>query len=122
MVAELFERDPEGTLLAYRRMLRRIISMPGSRMTDGSDPNLFDHYASVTQRSGVYTSRDYASIIRHLNGAWSVEGRSFAGNAAKAQDYLCRQPARYENLAAELEERGARQAPVPFSWLHQRAV
>jgi acyl-[acyl-carrier-protein] desaturase len=122
VVAELFERDPEGTLLAYRKMLRRIISMPGSRMTDGSDSSLFDHYAAVTQRTGVYTSSDYASIIRHLNAAWGLEGRSFAGSAARAQDYLCRQPARYENLAAELEARGASQAPVHFSWLHRHAV
>src|SRR4051794_10827425 len=40
VVGELFERDPEGTLLAYRTMLRRLIAMPGSRMTDGRDPDL----------------------------------------------------------------------------------
>ncbi len=84
VVAELFERDPESTLLAYRAMLRRLIAMPGSRMTDGWDPNLFDRYAAVAQRTGVYTSRDYASIIRHLNTTWGLAGRSFAGKAARA--------------------------------------
>lgn len=121
VVAELFERDPEGTLLAYRAMLRRLIAMPGSRMTDGRDPDLFEHYAAVAQRTGVYTSRDYASIIRHLNMAWGLAGRSFAGKAAQAQDYLCRQPERYENLAAEIEDRIAGQPTAHFSWLHQRA-
>ncbi len=118
VVAKLFECDPEATLLAYRAMLRRLIAMPGSRMTDGRDPNLFDRYAAVAQRTGVYTSRDYASIIRHLNTIWGLAGRSFEGKAARAQDYLCRQPERYENLTAEIEGRVAEQGPVPFSWLH----
>jgi acyl-[acyl-carrier-protein] desaturase len=122
IVSELFDRDPEGTLLSYRTMLRRLIAMPGSRMTDGRDPDLFDHYAAVTQRTGVYTALDYASIIRHLNEAWGLEGRSFAGKAAKAQDYLCRQPERYENLAAEIEARVVDRPPAPFSWLHDRIL
>jgi acyl-[acyl-carrier-protein] desaturase len=122
IVAELFERDPEATLLAYRAMLRRLIAMPGSRMTDGRDPDLFDHYAAAAQRTGVYTSRDYASIIRHLNTAWGLEGRSFSGNAARAQDYLCRQPGRYEDLASAIEERIAEHPPAHFSWLHGRVA
>jgi acyl-[acyl-carrier-protein] desaturase len=122
VVGELFERDPEGTLLAYRAMLRRLIAMPGSRMTDGTDPDLFDHYAVVAQRTGVYTARDYASIIRHLNAAWSLETRSFAGKSAKAQEYLCHQPERYENLAAELEERIVEQPIAHFSWLRKRIL
>jgi acyl-[acyl-carrier-protein] desaturase len=122
VVAELFERDPEPTLFAYRSMLRRLIAMPGSRMTDGTDQNLFDHYGAVAQRTGVYTTADYASIIRHLNSSWGLECRSFKGKAARAQDYLCRQPERYENLAAEIEGRLAEQGPVPFSWVHDQVL
>ena len=122
VVAELFERDPEVTLFAYRSMLRRLIAMPGSRMTDGTDQNLFDHYGAVAQRTGVYTTADYASIIRHLNSSWGLECRSFRGKAARAQDYLCRQPERYENLAAEIEGRLAEQGPVPFSWVHDQVL
>lgn len=122
IVGELFARDPEATLLAYRGMLRRLIAMPGSRMSDGRDPTLFDHYAAVAQRTGVYTTRDYASIIRHLNGAWGLENRSFAGKAAKAQEYLCGQPERYERLADEIESRIAAQPSVPFSWIHDRVL
>jgi acyl-[acyl-carrier-protein] desaturase len=122
IVAELFERDPEATLFAYRSMLRRLIAMPGSRMTDGTDQSLFDHYAAVAQRTGVYTTADYASIIRHLNSSWGLECRSFKGKAARAQDYLCRQPERYENLAAEIEGRLAEQGPVPFSWVHGQVL
>ena len=122
VVAELFERDPEATLFAYRSMLRRLIAMPGSRMTDGTDQNLFDHYGAVAQRTGVYTTADYASIIRHLNSSWGLECRSFKGKAARAHDYLCRQPERYENLAAEIEGRLAEQGPVPFSWVNGQVL
>ncbi len=121
IVSELFERDPDGALLSYRTMLRRLIAMPGALMTDGRDPDLFDHYGVVTQRTGVYTSRDYASIIRHLNEVWGLAGRSFSGKSAKAQEYLCRQPERYEMLATEIEERVAERPPATFSWLHGRA-
>lgn len=122
VVSELFDRDPEGAVLAYRTMLRRLIAMPGSRMTDGRDPDLFDHYAAVTQRTGVYTTRDYASVIRHLNEAWGLAGRSCSGKAAKAQEYLCRQPERYEDLAGEIEARAAERPPAAFSWIHGRDI
>ncbi|AMV38474.1 acyl-ACP desaturase [Planctomyces sp. SH-PL62] len=122
VVGELFERDPENTLFAYRNMLRKLISMPGSQMTDGRDPNLFDQFAAAAQRIGVYTSRDYASIIRHLNTAWNLERRSFSGKAARAQDYLCRQPERYEMLADEIGGRIAEQPPTRYSWLGGRVV
>ncbi len=122
VVGELFERDPDTTLLAYRAMLKRLIAMPGSRMTDGRDPDLFDHYAAVAQRVGVYTTHDYASIIRHLNSAWGLENRSFSGKAAKARDYLCAQPERYENLAEEIKSRTAAQPLAPFSWVHDRPL
>jgi acyl-[acyl-carrier-protein] desaturase len=120
VVAELFECDPDATLLAYRAMLRRLVAMPGSRMTDGRDPNLFGQYAAVAHRTGVYTSGDYASIIGHLNAAWNLEGRSFAGKAARAQDYICRQPARYKDLSEEIGARVAERGLARFSWLHGR--
>ena len=101
-------------------MLKRLIAMPGDLMTDGRDPDLFAHYAAVTQRTGVYTAKDYASIIRHLNAAWGLERRSCTGAAAKAQDYLCRQPERYDNLAGEIGDRVAGRPPAAFSWVHQR--
>ena len=91
-------------------------------MTDGQTPNLFDQFAGAAQRTGAYTSRDYAAIIRHLNTTWNLENRSFSGQAAKAQDYLCRQPERYEALADELGDRIARQPPAHFPWLNGRQL
>ncbi|AGA25572.1 acyl-ACP desaturase [Singulisphaera acidiphila] len=120
VVAQLMDRDPEGTILAYRSMLKRMIAMPGARMNDGRTPDLFDHYAAVTQRTGVYTSRDYGDIIRHLNNAWNVGRRSVSGKAARAQDYICQQPERFERFADEIGEQVASQAPFSFSWIRDR--
>ena len=93
-IRSVMERDPEGAVLAYRQILRGIISMPGRLMYDGEDTDLYDHFATVTQHIGVYTVRDYAGIIAHLNEAWGIGHRSLSGKGAKAQDYLCRQPER----------------------------
>jgi acyl-[acyl-carrier-protein] desaturase len=123
IVAELFERDPEMTLMCYRAVLKRLVTMPGSLMTDGRDPDLFQHYGDVVQRTGIYTSRDYASVIRHLNNAWGLKDRSFSGKAAKVQEYLCNQPERYERIAEERSGRPTEEIPShAFSWIHGRSI
>ncbi|MFI5456098.1 MAG: acyl-ACP desaturase [Isosphaerales bacterium] len=122
VVGRIMEQDPEGGVLAYRGMLKRLIAMPGALMFDGKDRDLFNHFAAVTQRSGVYTAQDYGEIIGHLNHAWDLAHRSLSGKAAKAQDYICRQPERYERLAGELTDRVAGQPPAPFSWVYGRCV
>ena len=121
-VGEIIERDPEGAVLAYRQILRGIISMPGRFMFDGKDADLYDHFATVTQRIGVYTVNDYAGIIRHLNEAWGISNRSLSGKAAKAQEYLCRQPERYERLADEIATKFAVAPPTRFSWIQDRSA
>jgi acyl-[acyl-carrier-protein] desaturase len=122
VIGEVMERDPEGGVLAYRQILRGIISMPGRLMDDGTGTDLYDHFATVTQRIGVYTIRDYAEIIAHLNEAWCIGHRSLSGKAAKAQDYLCRQPERYERLADEFATKFAEAPAARFSWIHNRSV
>ena len=122
VIGEVMKRDPEGGVLAYRAMLKGRIAMPGRLMFDGKDPDLFDHFGSVTQRLGAYTFQDYGEIIAHLNQAWDIEHRSVSGKAAKAQEYICRQPERYDLLSAEIASRVAEQPRVRFSWVHDRQV
>ena len=122
VIGEVMERDPEGAVLAYRAVLKGLIAMPGRRMDDGRDPDLFAHFAAVAQRIGTYTTIDYAAIIAHLNEAWKIAGRSLSGKAAKAQEYICRQPERYETLAERIAEQAAEQPPTAFSWLQERAI
>jgi acyl-[acyl-carrier-protein] desaturase len=122
VIGEVMKRDPEGGVLAYRQMLRGKIAMPGKMMFDGVDPDIYDHFGTVTQRNGVYTFQDYGEIISHLNATWDIAHLSVAGKAAKAQDYICRQPERFSSLASEVADRLAEQPRSPFSWIRGRTV
>ena len=117
VVGQIMEQDAEAGVLAFRAMIKGIISMPGRRMFDGQDPDLFDHFAAVSQRIGAYTVVTYAQIIEHLVEAWDVAHRSLAGKAAKAQDYLCQQAEKYRRFADEVAEALARQPRTRFAWL-----
>lgn len=121
-VDRMIESEPDMVVLALRKVLRGLIAMPGSRMFDGQDPNLFDHFASVSQKAGTYTIRDYAAILRHLIETWKIADLSLTGQAAKAQDYLCRQPDRYEGLAESLGPKMADQPTAPFAWIYGRSA
>ena len=67
------------------------------------------------QGTGVYTVRDYAAIIGHLNEAWGIGKRTLSDKGARAQDYVCRQPERYVLLADEIADRLAMQPAAGFS-------
>lgn len=119
-MTRVFELDPEGAVLSFRDMMRGLVSMPGRLMYDGKDPDLFDHFATVAQRTGVYTIHDYAAIIEHLVKTWDVANRSVSGKAAKAQHYLCQQAERYNRLGDEVAALLRSQPKVGFSWIHGR--
>jgi len=122
MMSRVLDLDPAGGILAFRSMLRGLIAMPGRFMDDGRDPDLFDHFAVVAQRTNVYTVRDYASIIEHLVKTWNIAGRTVTGTAAQAQDDLCRQAERYARLAERASATLEKQPPVAFSWIRDRKV
>ena len=122
MMRHVFELDPEGAMLAFRSMLRSVIAMPGRLMFDGKDPDLFDHFAIVAQRSGIYTVHDYAAIIDHLVKIWNIATIPVTGLAAKAQEYLCRQSERYVGYAEQVRESLVKQPPIQFSWIYDRAT
>ena len=44
VVGQAMDREPETGVLAFRTMIKGIISMPGRLMFDGQDPDLFDHF------------------------------------------------------------------------------
>lgn len=122
VMGEVFKRDPEGAVLCFRNMMRGIISMPGRLMYDGKDPDLFDHFATVAQREGVYTVHDYAAIIEHLVTTWNVASLPVSGKAARAQEYLCRQAERYKAYADEIRTTLLAQPKFPFRWIYDRTA
>ena len=75
-------------------------------MTDGQDPDLFEHFSIIAQRLGVYTAKHYAEIIQHLVRQWELDSLcGLTGEAAAAQDYLCSLGPRYARLAERSERR-----------------
>ena len=117
VVGQIMERESEAGVLAFRAMIKGIISMPGRHMFDGRDPDLFDHFAAVSQRLGTYTVVTYAQIIEHLVDVWAVAHWSLSGKAARAQDYLCQQAEKYQRFAGEIEASLTKQPGVRFTWL-----
>lgn len=122
MMAAVLDRDPEGGVLTAASMLRRVITMPGKAMYDGRDPDLFDHFAVVAQRLGVYTVADYAGIVEHLVRTWGIADRMVHGDAAKAQEFLCRHAERVAALSEPVAQRVADEPVRPFRWIHGRSV
>lgn len=44
---QIFDRDPNGAMIAFEEMMRKKIVMPAHLMFDGENENLFQDYASV---------------------------------------------------------------------------
>jgi acyl-[acyl-carrier-protein] desaturase len=122
MMSRVMDTDPDGGILTFRSMMRRVITMPGRLMFDGKDPDLFDHFAVVAQRTGIYTIRDYAAIIDHLLKTWRIAERQVSGKAARAQEYLCGLPRQYEQIAEKMETKLKSEPAHPFSWIYGRTA
>jgi len=121
-MGHVLDQDPSGGMITIGAMLRRVIAMPGRLMFDGKDPDLFEHFAVVAQRLGVYTVDDYASIVEHLVSTWDVARRSVSGKAARAQEFLCKHAEKCRAVAAQTAEAVAKAPPVSFSWIYDRQV
>ncbi|XP_021774823.1 stearoyl-[acyl-carrier-protein] 9-desaturase, chloroplastic-like isoform X2 [Chenopodium quinoa] len=123
IVQKLFEIDPDTTMLAFADMMRKKISMPAHLMYDGRDSNLFDHFAAIAARLGVYSARDYADVMEHLVNYWEVEKLTgLSPEGRKAQEFVCGLPRRIKIIEEKAQDR-AKQAPsLPLSWVYDREV
>ena len=118
-MSKIFEMDPAEAIRAFATMMKRKIVMPAVLMRDATEENLFVKFSGIAQRTGIYTVRDYASIVDNLVNEWHIPDlKGLSDLAAKAQDYLCTLASRYETLA----ERVTVAAPGRFSWIYGREV
>jgi acyl-[acyl-carrier-protein] desaturase len=130
IIDELFSRDPEGAMLAFADMMRKQIVMPAHLMDDNehgdrnAGRNLFGDFSDVAEGLGVYDANDYCDIMEHLIDRWQVEKRLVSGEAAEAQEYLCKLPPRIRKLAERASARKAKvkKQPVAFSWIFNKEV
>lgn len=137
IIEQFFDRDPEGSVLAFADMMKKGIVMPAHFMDDNwhssgkGNPgqNLFVDYASVTDSIGVYTTVDYANIVKHLVKKWDIPNLKVSGGAAaEAQDYLCKHSERIMRLADLQMERKSRDKKkgrskmASFSWIFKHEI
>lgn len=123
VVAEMMRIEPERTLLAYQSIMKDSVVMPAVNMIDSTypePPTLFEHFAGVANKIGVYTTRHYAEIVEKLNKKFGVAKASVKGEAARAQEYLGNLPARLQKMAERTKLRVA--DPVGFDWIYGRAA
>ncbi|KAK4437362.1 Stearoyl-[acyl-carrier-protein] 9-desaturase 6, chloroplastic [Sesamum alatum] len=125
IVEKLLEVDPNETMLAIGKMMRKRITMPGHLMYDGYDPNLFQHFSSVAERIGVYTIDDYMEIMEFLITRWRLEKLDgLKGDGRREQEYVCGLPTRMRKLQEQAAERARKVEPHEhkFSWIFNREV
>jgi len=104
-MSKVFEIDPNGAMLAFEKMMRKKIVMPATLMDINLKDNKFINFSNITQKIGVYTSKDYASIIEHLVANWNIgEVTGLNEFGRKAQDYLGNLAERYYKLADRIKE------------------
>ena len=104
-MTRIFEVDPNGAVLAFEKMMKKQITMPAILMDKGEGHTLFSQFSAITQKLGIYTTLDYAAIIRHLIELWQIETLSgLTGYAARAQEFLSTLADRYLKIAERLKE------------------
>jgi acyl-[acyl-carrier-protein] desaturase len=104
-MSKIFELDPNGALLAFEKMMKKQIAMPAIMMDKAPADNLFTQFSAITQKMGIYTTFDYAAIIKHLTELWKVETLTgLSDYAARAQDYLSTLADRYRRIAERMKE------------------
>ena len=130
IVEELFHRDPDGAMLAFADMMRKQIVMPAHLMDDmqhgerNSGRNLFADFSDIAESLGVYDASDYCDIMEHLIARWEIPSINVSGEAADAQEYLCKLPDRIRKLS---ERAAARKSKAPkqevsFSWIYNQKL
>ena len=104
-MSKIFEADPNGGLASFEQMMRKQIVMPAVLMEKGHpNKNIFTDFSAITQKIGVYTTYDYASIIEHLVKLWKIDTLTGLNSGmAKAQDYLCNLADRYKRIADRMK-------------------
>jgi acyl-[acyl-carrier-protein] desaturase len=113
-MSRIFEIDPDGALLAFEKMMKKQISMPAILMDNAKKDNLFVRFSAITQKMGIYTTFDYAAIIRHLTRLWKIETLTGLNEyATRAQDYLSTLADRYLKIAERMKE----PETVKLAWL-----
>ena len=119
---KILELDPSGALQAFEAMMKKKVVMPGQGMEDGK-VDLFAQHVLISQRMGIYTTRNYAEVVAHFIDFWNISNLTqLSPEGAKAQEYLCGLSTRYLDRADRIESRIAKMPKTPCPWLFGRPI
>ncbi len=91
------------------------------RLTDGKSRRLFQNFADLGRRIGVYGLRDDADNVEGFVAELQLETLGGLGGAAEQQrDEICALPTRYRESAHLLDRQRVR--PATFRWIHGRSA
>lgn len=117
------ELDAESAVISFAHMMRQKIDMPARLMYDGAEEDLFNQFAVVAQRAGIYTLKDYAEVLKHLLDFWGIPSlKGLSGEASQAQEYLCGLPDQYFAKTDRIREALLTFPKNPFSWIFGRSA
>ncbi|KAL3513812.1 hypothetical protein ACH5RR_026529 [Cinchona calisaya] len=125
IVEKLLEVDPNGAMMAISEMMRKKITMPAHLMYDGLYPDLFERFAAMAQKIGVYTANDYADILEFFIGLWNLEKlQGLTGEARRSQAFVCGLPRRIRKFQERADDRARKLQPrrVNFSWIFNKEL
>lgn len=119
----IVELDAENAVISFAEMMKQKIDMPARLMYDGAEEDLFNQFAIVAQRAGIYTFQDYAEVLKHLLDFWGIPSlKNLSGEAAQAQEYLCGLPDQYFAKTDRIREALLNFPKRPFSWIFGRSA
>ncbi|KAH6791760.1 Plant stearoyl-acyl-carrier-protein desaturase family protein [Perilla frutescens var. hirtella] len=122
IIEKLLEIDLNETMVAIGKMLRGKILMPAHLMYDGRDPHLFQHFAHVAHRIGVYTPDDYTGVLESLIGRWRLEKlQGLRDNGKCEQEFVCSLPRRIKTLKAFTDKKTKEGFEgIKFNWIFNK--
>ncbi|WP_026994405.1 acyl-ACP desaturase [Flectobacillus major] len=116
-ISAIFEIDPSEMMIAFAQMMKQKIVMPAHflREMNGEQSSVFGHFSDAAQRIGVYTTKDYISIMESLLKDWNISTMTGLNDeACKAQDYVMGLPSRFLKIA---ERTKIPTCEYKFSWV-----
>lgn len=104
-VRRIFELDPSEMMLAFESMMRNKIVMPAMFLRESGQQigELWEHFSDAAQRSMVYTTQDYITILKSLVIDWKIDDiKGLNDKGERARDYLMNLPDRLERISQRI--------------------
>jgi len=104
-VDRIFKVDPSQMMLAFTDMMKKKITMPAIFLRESGEKigTAFEEFSNTAQKIGVYTARDYVTILDKLINKWEIDKiTNLTDEAEKARDYLMKLPSRMLRVAERM--------------------